>query len=96
MPLLQILETQDFEEIPAKPSDSLRSVSEEQPMASFLLAPTDMGPLGPVGPEPHRRPGRGPGVAPLDPEAQRRLSLQESHTALDSRTPQRHSSDPGS
>ncbi|XP_075903842.1 voltage-gated inwardly rectifying potassium channel KCNH2 isoform X3 [Nelusetta ayraudi] len=35
------------------------------------------------------------GVASLDLETQRRLSLQEPQTPLDSRTPQRHSSDPG-
>lgn len=35
------------------------------------------------------------GVSPLDPETPRRLSLQEPQTPLDSRTPQRHSSDPG-
>ncbi|XP_068200015.1 potassium voltage-gated channel subfamily H member 2 [Antennarius striatus] len=34
-------------------------------------------------------------VCPLDTENQRRLSLQEPQTPLDSRTPQRHSSDPG-
>lgn len=34
-------------------------------------------------------------VRPLDPETKRRLSLQEPQTSLDSRTPQRHSSDPG-
>lgn len=37
----------------------------------------------------------GPGVASLDLDTQRRLSLQEPQTPLDSRTPQRHSSDPG-
>ncbi|XP_034999021.1 potassium voltage-gated channel subfamily H member 2 [Hippoglossus stenolepis] len=37
----------------------------------------------------------GSGASPLDPETQRRLSLQELQTPLDSRTPQRHSSDPG-
>lgn len=35
------------------------------------------------------------GVPSLDPETKRRLSLQEPQTSLDSRTPQRHSSDPG-
>lgn len=40
-------------------------------------------------------PAAGIEVSPLDPEAQRRLSLQEPQTPLDSRTPQRHSSDPG-
>ncbi|XP_034028082.1 potassium voltage-gated channel subfamily H member 2 [Thalassophryne amazonica] len=37
----------------------------------------------------------GTGVIALDSESQRRLSLQEPQTPLDSRTPQRHSSDPG-
>lgn len=36
-----------------------------------------------------------PGVASLDLDTPRRLSLQEPQTPLDSRTPQRHSSDPG-
>uniref|UniRef100_A0A4W6BW35 Voltage-gated inwardly rectifying potassium channel KCNH2 n=1 Tax=Lates calcarifer TaxID=8187 RepID=A0A4W6BW35_LATCA len=40
-------------------------------------------------------PAAGSGASPLDPETQRRLSLQEPQTPLDSRTPQRHSSDPG-
>lgn len=42
-----------------------------------------------VGPE------AGTGVSSMDPETQRRLSLQEPQTPLDSRTPHRHSSDPG-
>ncbi|XP_062235841.1 potassium voltage-gated channel subfamily H member 2 [Platichthys flesus] len=37
----------------------------------------------------------GSGASPLDPETQRRLSLQEPQAPLDSRTPQRHGSDPG-
>lgn len=40
-------------------------------------------------------PAGGAGVPSLDLETQRRLSLQEPQTPLDSRTPQRHSSDPG-
>uniref|UniRef100_A0A8D2ZRD1 Voltage-gated inwardly rectifying potassium channel KCNH2 n=1 Tax=Scophthalmus maximus TaxID=52904 RepID=A0A8D2ZRD1_SCOMX len=40
-------------------------------------------------------PATGSGASPLDAETQRRLSLQEPQTPLDSRTPQRHSSDPG-
>ncbi|XP_058481357.1 potassium voltage-gated channel subfamily H member 2 isoform X2 [Solea solea] len=35
------------------------------------------------------------GAPPLDPEGQRRRSLPEPQTPVDSRTPQRHSSDPG-
>ncbi|KAJ8278771.1 hypothetical protein COCON_G00058370 [Conger conger] len=94
-----ILESHRFEEIPlSKPSGSLRSISEQQSTGSLLLAPTDTRPLGPLGPEPHPgpAPGPGPGAAAADPESQRRLSLQEPHTSLDSRTPQRYSSDPGS
>uniref|UniRef100_A0A3Q3W029 Voltage-gated inwardly rectifying potassium channel KCNH2 n=1 Tax=Mola mola TaxID=94237 RepID=A0A3Q3W029_MOLML len=41
------------------------------------------------------RPGPAAGSASLDPETQRRLSLQEPQTPLDTRTPHRHSSDPG-
>ncbi|XP_068437370.1 potassium voltage-gated channel subfamily H member 2 [Clinocottus analis] len=40
-------------------------------------------------------PAIGAGVSSPDPETQRRMSLQESQTPLDSRTPQRYSSDPG-
>lgn len=40
-------------------------------------------------------PAAGTEVSSLDPETQRRRSLQEPQTPLDSRTPQRHSSDPG-
>ena len=36
-----------------------------------------------------------PGRGALDVEAQRRRSLQEPQTPLDSRSPQRHGSDPG-
>ncbi|XP_061569986.1 potassium voltage-gated channel subfamily H member 2 [Cololabis saira] len=40
-------------------------------------------------------PTAGTEASPVDPEIQRRLSLQNPQTPLDSRTPQRHSSDPG-
>uniref|UniRef100_A0A3B3U5D1 Voltage-gated inwardly rectifying potassium channel KCNH2 n=1 Tax=Poecilia latipinna TaxID=48699 RepID=A0A3B3U5D1_9TELE len=40
-------------------------------------------------------PAAGTEASPLDAETQRRLSLQEPQTPLDSRTPQRHGSDPG-
>ncbi|XP_007560720.1 potassium voltage-gated channel subfamily H member 2 [Poecilia formosa] len=40
-------------------------------------------------------PAAGTEASPLDAETQRRLSLQEPQTPLDSRTPQRHVSDPG-
>lgn len=39
--------------------------------------------------------GQAIGIPTLDPEPQRRLSLQESQTLINSRTPKRHSSDPG-
>ncbi|KAG5850943.1 hypothetical protein ANANG_G00087740 [Anguilla anguilla] len=59
-----ILETQDFEEIPAKPSESLQSISEQRPPCSLLLAHTDTPPLGPVGPEHPPGPGPGLGLGP--------------------------------
>uniref|UniRef100_H3CTP7 Potassium voltage-gated channel subfamily H member 2 n=1 Tax=Tetraodon nigroviridis TaxID=99883 RepID=H3CTP7_TETNG len=39
--------------------------------------------------------GQATGIATLDPEPHRRLSLQEPQTLTNSRTPKRHSSDPG-
>ncbi|XP_060921104.1 potassium voltage-gated channel subfamily H member 2 [Labrus mixtus] len=139
--LSQIMDSQDFEEFPAKPLDSL------QPQDSSLinssqgqLASSGLDSLGQnlelelglgtgVIPGPAgsglaldlgsgaavgsslgagldfgsgvcEGAGVGPaaaatGVSALDPETQRRLSLQEPQTPLDSRTPQRHSSDPG-
>lgn len=39
--------------------------------------------------------GQAIGVPTLDPDPQRRLSLQEQQTPINSRTPKRHSSDPG-
>lgn len=39
--------------------------------------------------------GQGMGVHTMDPDTQRRLSLQEPQTPIDSRTPKRHRSDPG-
>ncbi|XP_041670270.1 potassium voltage-gated channel subfamily H member 2 [Cheilinus undulatus] len=136
--LSQILDSQDFEEFPAKPLDSL------QPQDSSLinssqgqLAPSGLESLGEnlelelgLGTGTGVIPGpavgstlaldlgsgaamgsslgagldfgsgvcggaAGTGVSTLDAETQRRLSLQEPQTPLDSRTPQRHSSDPG-
>lgn len=43
----------------------------------------------------HRRPAAGIEASPANAETQRRLSLQEPQTPLDSRTPQRHGSDRG-
>ncbi|KAE8280122.1 Potassium voltage-gated channel subfamily H member 2 [Larimichthys crocea] len=141
--LSQILDSQDFEEFPAKPLDSL------QPQDSPLIN-TNQGPLVPSGLDSLGQqlelelglgtaagvisgpaagsglaldlgsgaalgstlgagldfgsgacmgagagPAAGTEVSSLDPETQRRLSLQEPQTPLDSRTPQRHSSDPG-
>lgn len=39
--------------------------------------------------------GQALGVPTLDPDPQRRLSLQDGQTPINSRTPKRHSSDPG-
>ncbi|XP_078147523.1 voltage-gated inwardly rectifying potassium channel KCNH2 [Centroberyx gerrardi] len=129
----QILDSQDFEEFPAKPLDSL------QPQDSSLISPsqgqltpsgldslgqhlelelelglgTGAGVISGAGPAVGSGLGSGLGLelgtgaargsqtslgAGLDfgsGVSQRRLSLQEPQTPLDSRTPQRHSSDPG-
>ncbi|XP_070842045.1 voltage-gated inwardly rectifying potassium channel KCNH2 isoform X1 [Chaetodon trifascialis] len=143
--LSQILDSQDFEEFPAKPLDSLQP--QDTPLidtSQGQLAPSGLDTLGQhlelelglgsgagagaiSGPVvgsglgldlrsgaaggsslgagldfgsgvcmgAGAGPGAGTGVSNLDPETQRRLSLQEPQTPLDSRTPQRHSSDPG-
>ncbi|KAM8731444.1 voltage-gated inwardly rectifying potassium channel KCNH2 isoform 2-T2 [Acanthopagrus schlegelii] len=139
----QILDSQDFEEFPAKSLESL------QPQDPPLIS-TSQGPLSPSGLDslgqhlelelglgtgvisgPAGGSGSGLGldlgsgaavgsslgaaldfgsgvcmgagagpvagtvVSSLGPDTQRRMSLQEPQTPLDSRTPQRHSSDPG-
>lgn len=137
-PPLQILDSQDFEEFPAKPLDAVQT--SDPPLISSSqgqLAPNPSG-LDSLGqclemelalgtgvvPGPAVGSGLGlalgaaagsslgsgldfgsgagagpaataPVVASLDLDTQRRLSLQEPQTPLDSRTPQRHSSDPG-
>ncbi|XP_064202089.1 potassium voltage-gated channel subfamily H member 2-like [Anguilla rostrata] len=61
--------------------------------------PSETHPLGASGLGSRSETGawRGAGAAAdPDPESSRRLSLQERHAPLDSRTPQRHGSDPGS
>ncbi|MCI4374116.1 hypothetical protein PGIGA_G00002410 [Pangasianodon gigas] len=80
--LSQILDPQDFEEFPAKSCESLHFVTEP------LLRP-GAAPLQALSSLDHN-------AEPPDPNTQRRFSLQEPQTPLDSRTPQRHSSDPGS
>ncbi|XP_047185860.1 potassium voltage-gated channel subfamily H member 2 isoform X2 [Scophthalmus maximus] len=141
--LSQILDSQVFEEFPAKPGDSLQA--QESPLINsspVQLTPSSLNSLGQhlelelglgtgagvvsgplvgsglglelgsaaaaasslgadldFGSEMSVLAGAGPatgsGASPLDAETQRRLSLQEPQTPLDSRTPQRHSSDPG-
>ncbi|KAB5586487.1 hypothetical protein PHYPO_G00002230 [Pangasianodon hypophthalmus] len=80
--LSQILDPQDFEEFPAKSCESLHFVTEP------LLRP-GAAPLQALSSLDHN-------AEPPEPNTQRRFSLQEPQTPLDSRTPQRHSSDPGS
>ncbi|KAI5606503.1 potassium voltage-gated channel subfamily H member 2, partial [Silurus asotus] len=77
----QMLASQDFEEFPAKSCESLHFTTEP------LLSP-EAAPLQALS-------SLDLNVEPPDPDTQRRLSLQEPQTLLDSRTPQRHSSDPG-
>ncbi|XP_035981241.1 potassium voltage-gated channel subfamily H member 2-like [Fundulus heteroclitus] len=124
----QILDSQNFEEFPAKSIDSIQpqdpsliTINQDHPESSehgsqgkhlklelglgsragviaagsvtdagkILGAELDFASQGQM------KPAAGTEVSPMDPETQRRLSLQESQISLDSRTPQRHSSDPG-
>lgn len=99
---LQILDSQDFEEFPSKPLNSMRT-QDSPPMSATGLESLGQElelELGPgtgagVASGSKRRAGEETRAPPLDPETKRRLSLQEPRTSLDSRTPQRHSSDPG-
>ncbi|XP_076827439.1 voltage-gated inwardly rectifying potassium channel KCNH2 isoform X2 [Brachyhypopomus gauderio] len=84
----QILDTQDFEEFQAKSCELSRSMMELHPTETLLLSPGDI-PLQGIS-------NLGACGDPLDPDTQRRFSLQEPKAPLDSRTPQRHSSNPGS
>ncbi|XP_026218750.1 potassium voltage-gated channel subfamily H member 2 isoform X2 [Anabas testudineus] len=133
--LSQILDSQDFEEFPAKPLDSVQNKDSSLINTSQgQLAPSGLDNLGqhlelelgtgagvisgPVvgsglGLESESRAAVGSslgagldfgsgvcirarsGTLALNPDTQRRLSLQEPQTPLDSRTPERHSSDPG-
>ncbi|XP_053198176.1 potassium voltage-gated channel subfamily H member 2 [Scomber japonicus] len=145
--LSEILDSQDFEEFPPKPLDSLQpqespliNTTQSQPapsgldslgqhlelelglgtgaavisgpavgsgsglgldlgsgaaVGSGLGAELDFGSGACMGAGVEPEAGAGAGVSTLDPETQRRMSLQEPQTSLDSRTPQRHSSDPG-
>uniref|UniRef100_A0A3Q1JDS6 Voltage-gated inwardly rectifying potassium channel KCNH2 n=1 Tax=Anabas testudineus TaxID=64144 RepID=A0A3Q1JDS6_ANATE len=130
-----ILDSQDFEEFPAKPLDSVQNKDSSLINTSQgQLAPSGLDNLGqhlelelgtgagvisgPVvgsglGLESESRAAVGSslgagldfgsgvcirarsGTLALNPDTQRRLSLQEPQTPLDSRTPERHSSDPG-
>ncbi|XP_036445255.1 potassium voltage-gated channel subfamily H member 2 [Colossoma macropomum] len=85
--LSQILDPQNFEEFPAKSSESLQCLTELLPSETPFLSPGDV-PLQGLSLRPHPQ--------PPDSDTQRRFSLQEQQSPLDSRTPQRHSSDPGS
>ncbi|XP_030254532.1 potassium voltage-gated channel subfamily H member 2 isoform X2 [Sparus aurata] len=139
----QILDSQDFEEFPAKSLDSLQP--QDPPLINTSQAPLSPSGLDSLGQHLELELGLGTGVisgpavgsgsglgldlgsgaavgsslgaaldfgsgacmgagagpvagtvvSSLDPETQRRMSLQEPQTPLDSRTPQRHSSDPG-
>ncbi|KAA8580469.1 hypothetical protein FQN60_013427, partial [Etheostoma spectabile] len=137
--LSQILDSQDFEEFPAQPLDSLQpqdtpliNTNQGQltpsgldilgqhldlglvPEAGVITGPgsgvgIDFGSEAAVGSSLGAGldfgsrvcmgagvgPATGTGASSLDPETQRRLSLQEPQTPLDSRTQHRHSSDPG-
>ncbi|KAM8881046.1 voltage-gated inwardly rectifying potassium channel KCNH2 [Synchiropus picturatus] len=137
--LSQMLTTDDFQEFPVKPLDSVQS--QDLPLISTSqdpVTPSTQDSLGPhleldiglgtdttvisspslgeglglesgagFGSQPALSFGPQGSIVPrdvagpalpdrsMDPESQRRLSLQEPRTLVDSRTPQRHSSDPG-
>ncbi|XP_072307312.1 voltage-gated inwardly rectifying potassium channel KCNH2 [Eucyclogobius newberryi] len=95
--LSQILETQDFEELTSRPHEG--AVLSYHPSGlDGLELPLEQGHgARVVGPE---QSSVGASLTPdvcvsMDTEGQRRLSLQEPQNPLDSRTPQRHCSDPG-
>ncbi|XP_033841871.1 potassium voltage-gated channel subfamily H member 2 [Periophthalmus magnuspinnatus] len=102
--LSQILEAQDFEEFPPRPHEGTVMSSHPPGLGALELqlgrgtgAGLVPGPGTGLGPE---QSSGGMELTPgacvsMDPESQRRLSLQEPQTPLDSRTPQRHRSDPG-
>ncbi|KAJ0059785.1 hypothetical protein NL108_012015 [Boleophthalmus pectinirostris] len=96
--LSQILETQDFEEFPSRPHEGAVMSSHPSGLGALELQ-LGRGPGTGLVPGPEQS-GGGVELTPgacvsMDPESQRRLSLQEPQTPLDSRTPQRHRSDPG-
>ncbi|XP_037135568.1 potassium voltage-gated channel subfamily H member 2 [Syngnathus acus] len=99
----QILDSQDFEEFPATSPESREL--QDSPLIVDLHSGNGSGSFSGTssrrtglefGPELCIEVG-GEQMRPFsqDSETQRRLSLQESHTPQDSRTPQRHSSAPG-
>lgn len=104
---VQILESQDFEEFPSKLQEAPVMSSSQGPISPSGLDSLGLGLSSTGVVMSGTSSGLGlelgagiefnPGVcaSSLDPETQRRLSLQEPQMPLDSRTPQRHSSDPG-
>ncbi|XP_062847284.1 potassium voltage-gated channel subfamily H member 2 [Trichomycterus rosablanca] len=84
----QFLDPQDFEELPGKSSDSPCSMTELHAAEMHMLRPSDV-PLQVLSNLEHQ-------TESTESSSQRRFSLQDSHTPLDTRTPQRYSSDPGS
>ncbi|XP_028822574.1 potassium voltage-gated channel subfamily H member 2-like isoform X2 [Denticeps clupeoides] len=92
--LTSLSEFLEHPEFPVKSSESLRSTAQFHCSSTPLLSPTDA--LLPGLAHVRRPVELEQWTSPLDPEVQRRLSLPEPQPPLDSRTPQRHSSDPGS
>ncbi|KAJ8406967.1 hypothetical protein AAFF_G00292430 [Aldrovandia affinis] len=86
--LSQILDSQGFEETSANPPEFLRSTTELQ---ATETRPSSIGSTGNCS-----EAGARLWATPPDPESSRRLSLPDQHAPMDSRTPQRHGSDPGS
>ncbi|XP_023660446.2 voltage-gated inwardly rectifying potassium channel KCNH2 isoform X1 [Paramormyrops kingsleyae] len=92
--LSQILVSQSSEGPSARLCESQNSTVEPQPPGSLGTRNQEAGLSGLAGPQ-YWLDGV-MGTSAMDPEAQRRLSLPGQQVVLDSRTPQRHISDPGS
>ncbi|KAJ8336420.1 hypothetical protein SKAU_G00376400 [Synaphobranchus kaupii] len=94
----QILDPQVCEDPSAKSPKRLRSAAEPRVSNAPQAGPPEPRPSGVGDLGTPSETGAEPGVTspPPDPDSSRRLSLQEHRAPLDSRTPQRHGSDPGS
>ncbi|KAI1902142.1 hypothetical protein AGOR_G00041660 [Albula goreensis] len=94
--LSQILDSRGFEENSAHCPDFLQSAAEPLVTNSPLASPSEIRPSGLRSPGACSETGACFPTTPPDPDSCRRLSLPDQHVPQDSRTSQRHGSDPGS